>query len=868
MPLSFCQKNIESLIENHSPEEQLTRADAIVAVTGLYALAEDIADAFTTDFTDVGSGDRLYQYAAFMERCEFLPYHGDLLEPGRNVTRSEFFTMLCGSANGAECGINVSDETASDAAITWAEAIDAFRGYVGKAYGVDFTAYDESVLRIRECMYSVKPGDNIQAVIDNAEAEAACSPLRAVIEFDSGTYRIASPLKVNDFPDNGSELILTGKKNKPVLTGCCDIPAKMFSQVDGKEYYLYRFGEESKNDGEFPGFRDLYLNGQRLKMASGKEAVFEKSLRNSDPSKGYWTYDNWFYIDPGFIPDDAGSSICPMELCINVEWMNKRFRISDYHGKDPESGLAQVSVFQEEWDAFLGYDGNKRDFLGKTYWVENHLSLLNVPGEFFYDRKNGIIYIYPYTDTDMENAVISYPVTESIIVLNSSENVTIDGLTFTGTTSVFVDHHGYDGGLGGIYLGYTDESGDRGHIPSAAVLGHDTGKFAIRRCTFDNLGGHGIYLDHGNRNIVIRDNSFTDLSMAGMIIGRQYPDWTEKDGLANIVIGNNYICNIGTDYPLSPGIQVTRVLNLSVTHNTVVHTPYCGIMSGWFMFPENVMNSRNVEIQYNYCEDNMYAINDGAGIYIPGANAGIDNTDIFMYCHHNYLKATGYNGTYNGIYLDANASNWLVSYNVVDGFNTDMGPIFNQGWGVPSQTTYNNILLNNYSTLKEIEVLPAYDGSVPVDGRNITLSGNRFFRHSSDLPEEAIAIKKHSGHYDRMSDVIPTKENEVIMRTTDSCIVPGDSDSCVVFTIRNNGTKRACYRAEQSNDISAVARIKISHELSLMPGEMGRIIVTFEPVTGAETWAVSDLAIVRDNGWRRKYRRAVRIVPEKLPAEC
>ena len=44
LPLSFCQKNIESLIENHSPEERLTRADAIVAVTGLYALAEDIAE--------------------------------------------------------------------------------------------------------------------------------------------------------------------------------------------------------------------------------------------------------------------------------------------------------------------------------------------------------------------------------------------------------------------------------------------------------------------------------------------------------------------------------------------------------------------------------------------------------------------------------------------------------------------------------------------------------------------------------------------------------------------------------------------------------------------------------------------------------
>lgn len=846
-PLGFCEKHIGKLLsEIRYRNEPVTRKEAITAIAGVFADIGDIADAFTSDFDDINAADVFFPYIAFMERCEFLPYSGSLLEPEIKVTRAEFAEMLTGSSD------NVQPDGCSE--ITWSEAVAMISAYVEKTYGTDYLP------KVREIRYSVKPGDCIQTVIDSAQSAAETVPMKSVIELEAGEYRLSSPLKVRRSACSGSELVFSGS-GKTVLSGCVDIPTAAFKKVDGKNYYMYSFGDNLRCNGKFPEFRDLYLNGQRLKMASDRERKFEKSLRNSDPSKGYWTYDNWFYIAPECVSKISDDHISPMELCINVEWMNKRFRIAEYHGIDLESGLAQVSVCCEEWNAFIGWDGNKRDFLGKVYWVENHLSLLDEPGEFFYDRENGTVYFYPFKDTDMEHSVISYPMTDSLIKLDAAENVTVEGITFTGTTSSFVSHHGYDGGLGGIYLGVTEESGDRGHIPSAAILGSDTRNTVIKNCTFNNLGSHGIYLDHGNINTVIRNNSFTELSMAGIIVGRQYPDWTEEHGLTNIIIGNNYIFNIGTDYPLSPGIQVTRVMNLSVTHNTVLHTPYCGIMSGWFKFPENVMNSRNVEIQYNYCDDNMYAINDGAGIYVPGANAPVENTDIFMRCHHNYLKATGYNGTYNGIYLDANASNWLVSYNVVDGFNTKMGPIFNQGWGVPSQTTYNNVLLNNYSTLREIEVLPAHDGSIPVDSRNLSLIGNKFYLSSSELPNEAVTIKNKAGCCAELYRSVPTAENEISVTTSDSCIVPGRENDGMIVEIANNSASKATYAIEAANDISHAAIMKTSGELTLMPGERGNITVTFEPIPNAEM-TVADFTILRDNGWKRNYRRAIRLMPE------
>jgi len=886
------------------PDDPLTRREAVLAVLPLYVVPEDITDTYTADFTDLQQGTELYDAVAFLERSEYLPisWNSRAFAPDTSVKREELYQLLGEENDGQE----------SSSVLTRGEAAEILCRILGKTSSDEQTlvtfsdvAFDHpyapqialaaTALPVKEINISVKPGeDAAQRVKDAMKTAEEGVSTRLTVLFASGTYTLTKPININgdSYDADHLEIILRNAIDAaPVLKGSVDLSASLFSQVEGKGYYQYALPESANINGKWPEFRNLYLNGQYLKLASSEEYVFEKSLRNTKQvSGGKFTYDNWFYLDSSVFEGVTESTeLQPMELCVNVEWMHKRFRIDQFHGIHSRYELAQVSVKSYEWASFLGNDTNQRDFNGKTYWLENHITLLDEPGEFFYDDEAGIIYFYPYADTDMRNATVSYPLVERLITLTHASAVTIEGLTFTGTTSTLVNACGYNGGLGGTYLGTLGATGDRGHIGSAAICGGYTKNIRVRNCTFHALGGHGIYLDLGNRNVTVKGNSFTDLAMSGIIIGRQYPVWTVENGLRNLIVDNNYVHNVGIDYPLSPGIEITRVRSLAMTHNTVIHTPYSGIMVGWLNDPNDIRaeitNGRQVEVAYNYCEDNLYAINDGAGIYLPGANAKVAETDLFMRCHDNYVKATGYyDGTYNGIYLDANASNWLVENNVLDGFATEMGPIFNQDWHLhgqtPGQVTYNNTIRNNYTTQERIFVREMISGErveyhTTVTSRNIVLEGNRYFASAALLPDEAKAIISAAGQADAYAASRPVRDTEVVMHTSDAHITlkrGGNPDRAyVTFTITNNDDRVVGYKVVNTNaadlnrkGIADVVVLSVNGEtgtrvLTLQPGETGYIEISFRGKNVAKPQGMAEFDVVKDNGWKMSFRRVLHL---------
>lgn len=891
------------------PDDLLTRGEAVSAIAKIYMSETDMTGTNTCDFSDVKSDSSLYTAVAFMQRRGYLPDYGNEFDSERGITRGEFILMLLDDNVGADdaypadvsensdiynrvCyavsnGILETDENGNfnaDSTLTRGEAAQALCAFFGKneikgtsvfkdvsdshqyANAISFVA---SEIAIDEISVTVKPGDDIQAAIDGA-LEAVVNPTKITVEFSNGTYFLSEPIVIDGSEYKGKKISLCLKNADgatPILSGNVNFPASEFAQVEGQSYYALQLPDTlTDDDGKYPEFRNLLLNGQSLKLASSKEFVFEYPLKNtSNPTgvSGKWTYDNWFYVDSDIFENITQANVQPMELCFNVEWMSKRFRISRLYGEDKTTGATQISVMTQEWNAFMNYDGNRRDLTGWTYWFENHISLLDEPGEFYYDDKNGIVYLIPYKDTDMETATVSYPAADKLLYLKNSRNVTVEGITFTGITSTFVNDNGCNGGLGGTYLGVTDETGEQGHIPAAGIYGNDTENIRIIGCVFDNLGGHGIYLDYGNRNLTVKGSSFTDLSMSAIIVGRQVPMWTAEKSLINITVDNNYIYNIGTDYKNSPAIEITRVKNAVVTNNTVIHTPYSAVMIGWFMSPAERINSKNVEVAYNRLEDNMYAINDGAPLYFAGANAEIENTELFNYCHHNYLRATGYNGTYNGIYLDANSSNWLVYENVVEGFVTSMGPIFNQGQYIRDQITYNNTVRDNYTTLEKVlvwEYERSYDTTVAY--RNIVLENNRCFDSHSDLPDEAIKIISESGQ--KGKGIAPIKETDVVMTVSDSCVTLKQQSNpdmtYITFKITNNGTRSANYRVVSANDIeNAATAVFSTRTLTVEPGESGIITVSFRGSKKAEETALADFTVYKDNGWKLEFRRVIRL---------
>lgn len=904
------------------PKKNLTRGEAVVSMAKLLSDKNDIKDVYTSDFTDIKSKDKNYDFYAYMERSGFLPDFGEKLKPDQAITRGEFLDLLLDDTNvaegqlisdidaedelygkicyGIEKGIVVLDSEQKfnpDAKVTRAEAAKMFCIFLGKTATIDnpkneFTDVTDKTENAEYILLATNAGkyhketykvtadgtETIQSCINKALEIAKTQDTWAIIELADGVYPLTEPIEIHDTASGEYELMIIIKNAKdasPVLSGNTDLQASEFQKVEGQEYYSYQLAESSKVEGNWPKFRDLYLDGERLQLARSEDYIFEKTLKDMEKTEDTITgYSNWFYVDSTIFENMDSASVEPLEICLNVEWNLKRFRIATLHGEEAETGLMQLSVEDEEWHGYLKYEGNKRDFTSWSYWFENHLSLLDEPGEFYYDDDNGVVYFYPYKDTNMSKATVSYPLTEKLFDMKNVSGVTFEGLTFTGTTSNFTTEHGFNSGLGNTHTwddNFEQKSEDKffkdgeenplagwesEHIKAAAIFGECSKHISVQNCTFDQLGTNGIYLKDGTNGVVVKGSSFTNLAMSAAVFGKQNQLWNPEEGQSNILIDNNYIYNIGTDYLASPGIAVARVKNIAITHNTFLHTPYSGLMMGWINLPSASFTIYNAEVAYNHCEDNLYALNDAAGLYFCGANGMTTEAGIYNRIHDNYIKSTGYTGTYNGIYLDMNASNHSVYHNVIEGYDTAHGPIFNQDH-FAEQYSYNNTLTNNYTTIRNITTTADPE-------RNIQLIDNQQFVTAAELPEEALTIIDEAGQKEKYASSVPEMETVIEMEVEEPHITinklgSSEKDS-VIFTITNNGKGVASYSVIKTSDNDESIKVITSTEaLELKAGESGTIEVSFESGEMSKKGELFNFAVVKDNGWKREYRRVIEV---------
>lgn len=887
--------------KNFKPEQALTREEAIVSLAKLTIDKKDIEGVYTTDFTDVKKSSKNHDYIAYMDRSGFLPEFGEKLKPNKEITRGEFVDMLLKLDEISESG-PVTDVTAEDAlygkicyavekgildldasgkfnkdaTITRGEAAKAFCVYIGKTTPIsnpkttfsdvkDSTEYAEYILlatnkiKIYEETYQATSEKSIQECINKAIELSKTKDAKVTIELTEDVYQLTEPVTIDGSTYGQYELQMVIKnveEKSPVITGNTDLKASDFTKVEGKEYYSYQLPEATKANGSWPAFRDLYLNGERLQLAQSDDYVFVKDLRNptyDESGEKVIAYDNWIYADAEIFKGINSDNLSTLEMCVNIDWTNRRWRISELHGIDEESGLMQISMMDEEYQDYLSGDGNKHDFTDWAYYFENHISLLDEPGEFYYDDVNGVIYFYPYKNTDMKNAVVSYPVLEKLFDMKETKNITFDGITFTGITANFASEHGFSGFQGAVHAGAALL---HENIPAAAIYSDYSSRFSVYNCTFDELGGNGLYLNSGNQNVIIKGTSFTDIAMCSVIMGKHSQMWNFDDGQSNVIIDNNYIFNNGTDYPSAPALHIARIKNVAITHNTMKHTPYSGLMMGWIRTPSADITIHNAEVAYNYCEDNLFACNDGAPLYFAGANSWTDDHTTYNWVHDNYVKSTGYTGTYNGVYLDMNASNYKVYHNVLEGWDTGHGPVFNQDH-MEDQYTYNNTIANNFTTVRFITTTATPD-------RFIVLMDNEQFATAAELPEEAHEIMDASGQKQEYKASIPVEDTEVSMHVKEPHIkipLEGKSDEdSITFTIKNNSKEAASYSVVCTNATESSPEIITSTEsLKVNAGESGEITVSFRGGDKTVRGEMLDFAVVQDNGWKMQYRRVIDI---------
>jgi len=248
---------------------------------------------------------------------------------------------------------------------------------------------------------------------------------------------------------------------------------------------------------------------------------------------------------------------------------------------------------------------------GGLYYFYNILEELDAPGEFFIDRENLVLYVYPYSENDtIEMSLSSSP----LINASGADNLTIDGFTLTCVRS------------------------------TAAVLNGNG--CVLRNLTIRNAADHGITVT-GNRNTVKN----CDISHTGR--GGVYLTGGDRTTLTpgENRVENCFIHDFSEVYQTyQPGVQLNGVGNICA-HSEICVSPHMAI--GY--------SGNDHLIEYNFIHDVVLHSSDAGAIY-----SGFDWCAHGTVIRYNLLRDIGAGEfTPDGIYWDDGHSGQTAYGNIL-----------------------------------------------------------------------------------------------------------------------------------------------------------------------------------------------------------
>lgn len=281
---------------------------------------------------------------------------------------------------------------------------------------------------------------------------------------------------------------------------------------------------------------------------------------------------------------------------------------------------------------------------GQRFYIYNLFEEMDIPGEWYYDRDNGNLYIYPKDNNPNSKILLAFS-SNDVLAIDGAKYINWFGVTFTGTraSGVLIQDSDY------IKLSYCSVN----NVSNSGIQVRGGTNVVIEGCSVYGLGGQGIYLSGGDLNTLTPTNHKAV---------------------------NNHIYNFGRLFKTyQPGVKIEGSVGNYVGYNLIHDGPHAGLI---FTGNDNI-------IEYNEIHSVMKEASDMGAIYTGASRIKRGNVLRGNVIHDIYSDSTAHPDKYC-IYLDDCYSGTTITENLM--YNVGGGGVFING-GRNNDVT-NNVFVN------------------------------------------------------------------------------------------------------------------------------------------------------------------------------
>ena len=539
------------------------------------------------------------------------------------------------------------------------------------------------------------------------EQSASADAERTVV-LHNGTWRITEPLKLG--PEDSGVTWQAAEPGKATISGGREL----------KGWKLHGDGSWSLTVPEVATgkffFRELFVNGRRATRArTPNEGYFRVEKSGADRRTS-------FTFKPGEVK--SAVDLDQVELGFLHDWSITRVGVKAVDQTTSTLTTSDNIGGRAAQFAIDHFEPHPRFFL------ENSASYLDAPGEWFLDRKTGVLSYRPLPGESPGSTTAVVPIATQLISVQGEPGKPVKGLRFDGINFEHcawqIPARGYAEGQATYHESRAAEGGDlRGRVP-AAISFELAEHCSVSGARISQLGGGGISFGSQTKGCVLDDSVVTDISGNGIFIGEDGSRtvegrtwWQSKpaEAATGNRVENCLIERCGRQFFGAVGIWVGFTQGTVVRQNEVRDLPYTGVSLGWMWNPTPTPNGNNV-VEGNHIHHVMQVLSDGGGIYTLGRQPGT----VLRGNRIHHVPVNLGNAESNGMFIDEGSTDLVIEDNVI--YNLDRSPLRFHRAGV-------NQVRNNLLVVKDGIPHIRYN-STPEP--NIQQSGNVIAKESERQP--------------------------------------------------------------------------------------------------------------------------------------